>query len=497
MSTSRVDLKFAIKFLFVNILFLIASVIIVSGVMGTSVTASADDDSSAVVAQAPVVQRPATVTGFKAVKTAVHAVKLGWNATNNAEGYIIFKAGETDTTWVEVAQTKNHNTTYTVSGLTAGAKYRFAVKAYVTDDNGNRLTSPSFPTITTTTYLERIGGFKVASTSTNAVKLSWNKAAGANGNIVYQYNGNQKKWQKIANTANVNTYTVKKLSSNKAYVFAVKAYKKVSNKNAVSISYPTVSAKTKKPTVSKPYFVAESKYESSATHPYNKQTNTLVVNWYKVNNAKYYQLFIKGGKFKNWTYYRSVSANYCTVSGLARATNYYFKVRAVNGSELGELSDAQSLKTARINYDAAGWEAMCRIVYHEVGQINNDMWDRPIVYVADCVVNRYVAAKYAGSNNWSAAYSRYSNIQNVIYNSGGFMSSSGLAGDGAVYSRVPTKVKLAVYGATYGLSAYKGIANDYNIYFWCNRSNYQSDSRIAYSFRIPWGYFNIWRTYWG
>jgi hypothetical protein len=77
------------------------------------------------------------------------------------------------------------------------------------------------------------------------------------------------------------------------------------------------------------------------------------------------------------------------------------------------------------------------------------------------------------------------------------MSSAGLARDGAVYSKVPEKVKLAVWGAVYGKTTYKNIKNDYNIYFWCNRSYYSNSSKIAYTFKIPWGYFNVWRTYWG
>ena len=189
--------------------------------------------------------------------------------------------------------------------------------------------------------------------------------------------------------------------------------------------------------------------------------------------------------------------------GCVRSINVYVKPEedaayyVVNGKTTGEFSNTQNLKTARMNFDAAGWEAMCRIVYHEVGQMDSDLWDKPIVYVSDCVVNRYVAAKYGGNNNWSAAYKNYSNIQSIIYNSGGFMSSAGLANDGAVYRRVPTKVKTAVYGAVYDIAAYKNIENDGSVYFWCNRSYYQSDSRIAYTFKIPWGYFNIWTAYWG
>ncbi|MGN0623437.1 MAG: fibronectin type III domain-containing protein, partial [Oscillospiraceae bacterium] len=73
----------------------------------------------------------------------------------------------------------------------------------------------------------------------------------------------------------------------------------------------------------------------------------------------------------------------------------------------------------------------------------------------------------------------------------------GLARDGATYGKVTERVKLAVYGAVYAKTALNGIKNDYGVFFWCNRSYKQNDKRIAYSFKIPWGYFNVWRSYWG
>lgn len=261
----------------------------------------------------------------------------------------------------------------------------------------------------------------------------------------------------------------------------------------------TATAATTAVKLAKPVLTAEKMYESDATHPYNKQTNTLVVRWGKVANATNYVVYIKGGKYKEWTVYKNINGkfNYCTVTGLSRVTNYYFCVRATRGKISGPLSNVQKLKTSRINFDKAGWEAMCRIVYHEVGQINNSMWDKPIVYVSDCVVNRFAAAKYGKNNVWISTYKKYSKIQDVIYKSGGFMSSAGLSRDGANYSNVNSRVKTAVYGAVYGISAYKNIQNDGSVYFWSNTSYKPTSKKVAYSFKIPWGYFNVWRSYWG
>lgn len=262
----------------------------------------------------------------------------------------------------------------------------------------------------------------------------------------------------------------------------------------------TTAAKTtaaKKINLKTPVFVGEAKYDSGATHPYNKQTNQLIVRYKAVKNAEKYQLYIKGGKYKKWTKIKTTKALKVKVKNLKRGTTYKFKVRAVNGSSKSEFSKTQKLSTAVMDYDVYGYQAICRIVFHEVGGMAGEFWDKPIVYVSDCVVNRFVAAKYTKKGVWASYYKRYNTVQDMIYLSGNFMSSGGLAADGAIYSRVPKRVKVAAYGALYNKTALSGIKNDGTVYYWCNRPYYSADSRIAYSFKIPWGYFNVWREYWG
>ncbi|WP_294470791.1 fibronectin type III domain-containing protein [uncultured Ruminococcus sp.] len=250
--------------------------------------------------------------------------------------------------------------------------------------------------------------------------------------------------------------------------------------------------------VAVPTWVNEKTYDSAYTHPFNRQTDTIILHWNKTVGANRYQVYIYGGKYKSWTRYCTTTRNNVTVKNLQRATAFQFRIRAIySDNSYSAFSKVQKICTARMNYDQAGWEAMCRIVYHEVGRINDDMWDRPIVYVADCVANRFVAAKYLNDPLWAPYYRNYYDIQSIIYRSGGFMSDYGLTRDGCDYGYVPQKVKLAVWGATYAQPSYKGIENDYTVFYWCNTGYYQSSYKIAYSFRIPWGYFSIWREFWG
>ena len=245
---------------------------------------------------------------------------------------------------------------------------------------------------------------------------------------------------------------------------------------------------------------AESRFSTGNTHPFGAQTNKIRISWNKVSNATGYQVSIKGGKYKNWTRFSTLSANAsaATFKNLARGTAYQFRVRAVNGSKVGTYSDPQTLSTSRIDFDAAGWKAMCRIVYHEVGKSSDSCWDEPIVHVADCVVNRYEAAKYLNDPLWAPYYKGYNSVQSMIYQSGGFMSDSGLASDGASYGNVTAIVKNAVYGTLYGKANVSGIKHNKNIFYWQNTSYKPTGSKVAYVYPIPWGgYFSIWKEYWG
>ena len=250
--------------------------------------------------------------------------------------------------------------------------------------------------------------------------------------------------------------------------------------------------------LSAPKIVEESRYDSAATHPYNKQTNTIIVDWNNVKNAAKYELYIKGGAYSSYTKYKTVTASKCTVTGLKLSTNYKFKVRAVNGSVKSSFSSVVTIKTARIDFDQRGWEAICKVVTHEVGGMDGNVWDKPIVYASDCIVNAYYRAKYTNHPIWTPYLKRYSSIQDVLYKSGGYISEQALTNRGVTYSKVPEKVKQAVYGSLYCKAYYKGICNNFSIFWWCNTRTKVTSSKVSYCFKLPWGgYGCFWNQYWG
>ena len=290
------------------------------------------------------------------------------------------------------------------------------------------------------------------------------------------------------------TTAATKITTKKAVVTTTAKPAAVTTKAAAKINTAATGS------LAKPAMIGERTYDTDYTHPYNKQTSQIKVHWNAVSGAAKYKVFVKNGQYSSWTNVATTTACEYLVSGLRRDTSYAFAVQAVDASgKTSELSAAVNIKTARMDYSAAGWQAMCRIVYHEVGGAAGSFWDKPIVYVADCVANQYVCAKYTLQGVWPKYYSRYPSVESVIYTSGGFLSDAKLTARGATYARVTERVKKAVWGAVYGVTYYAGIANDYNIFYWSNSATAKSDSRIAYGYKLPWGssYMYIWRQYWG
>lgn len=252
------------------------------------------------------------------------------------------------------------------------------------------------------------------------------------------------------------------------------------------------SAKTAVPTM-----LPEKTYDTDYTHPYKAQTNKITVHWEAVQGAVKYLVYVKGGQYSNWTNVASTTATAYTVSELNRETSYYFAVKSLDeNGKASELSNQVNIRTARMDYSLEGWQAMCRIVYHEVGGAAGALWDKPIVYVADCVTNQFVCAKYTLKGVWPAYYKKYPDVESMIYKSTGFASEKVLTARGATYPKVTERVKMAVWGATYGVTYYNNIANDYNVFFWNSTKKATTNSKIAYSFKTPWNYVNIWRQYW-
>lgn len=146
--------------------------------------------------------------------------------------------------------------------------------------------------------------------TTNVIKASWKKVAGASGYRVYIYKG--KKLVKSVDTTKL-TLTFKKLSKGTEYKIVVKAYKTIDGKKVLSLVSKELLTATK---LSAPTSVKVKAGNKKAT-----------VSWTKVKSANSYTVYYstkKNSGFKKLT----VIKNSADIKKLSSGKTYYFKVAA-------------------------------------------------------------------------------------------------------------------------------------------------------------------------
>lgn len=197
-------------------------------------------DTPTPTAPAPDQDQPESVPNVSGLKadSSQNSIRLSWNRISKAEGYLLYQYK--NSAWKQIQSVKSGKTTsYDVKKLKTAANYRFAVKAYMTQD-GKKITSRSYSAVYAATTPATVA-FK-ASQKNRKVTLKWGKAAGADGYRISYKTGNKGSWQTLKNVKGV-SFTSKKLKSGKTYSFTVKAYKTYKGKTYLG------TGKTKKVTI--------------------------------------------------------------------------------------------------------------------------------------------------------------------------------------------------------------------------------------------------------
>lgn len=263
-----------------------------------------------------------TTSSLKATATAT-TISLSWSKVSGAESYQVrqYKDGK----WKTLTTTKK--TSYKISKLKAGTKYKFSVRAVA-----GKSTYGGSKELSAYTLLATPKSVKVKSTTTTTAKLSWSKVSKASSYEVYAYLGG--KWKKVGTTKKT-SITVKELPSGKKTKLKVRAVSK-SVKSAFSseVSALTLVGKVSSLKISE------------------RKTNSIKMKWKKTTGATSYEIYrYKGGKWKKIG--TTKKTTYTDSKSLKKGTEYKYKVRAVQKvnsktTRYGAYSSVLKAKTTRI-----------------------------------------------------------------------------------------------------------------------------------------------------
>jgi hypothetical protein len=175
---------------------------------------------------------PKQVTSLKAKSKTSTKIKLSWSKVAYSSGYKVYQKVDGKYELIKTIKGSS-NTTYTVTGLSAGLVYNFKVSAYITE-NDKKHTGKKSSALSVATKLSKVENLKLSCPEKNKIKASWSKVdCSADGyQIVFAHDKDFKDVvaTRLVEGKKTTTYTGKNLNTNQKYYIRVRAYRKVGSK---------------------------------------------------------------------------------------------------------------------------------------------------------------------------------------------------------------------------------------------------------------------------
>lgn len=245
-------------------------------------------------------------------------VRLTWSKVTGATHYRVQRY--TSSGWKTIGYPTA--TSYTVSGLTAGTKYRFRVLSCVRGDVWSTPCASVYAKALAATAPQNLKG----TAGNRSAKLTWTKVSGATRYRVQHYTSSG--WKSVAYPT-TNSCTVKGLKNGGKYVYRVLAY---------TGSWSKPSAKVQ---VIPRAGTAPQNLTAAAGSGYAK------LSWSRVSGAVKYR--VQHYSSSGWKTVAYPTSNTCRVTGLKNNGKYVYRVLAyVNGAWSSPSSKVQVIPRAGI-----------------------------------------------------------------------------------------------------------------------------------------------------
>lgn len=187
------------------------------------------------------------VTSVKAVPSSTTSLNLSWNPVKASNGYEIYRSTSKKGNYTLIKTIASGNTKkFTDKKLTCGKAYYYKIRTCITD-NGKTTYGEYSPIIKKQVVPTTITLKSVRSAKKGTEKLTWKKANGITGYIVYRSTSKNGKYKAVATIKKAKTTTfTDKVKGGKTYYYKVKAYKQVGTKKITGDFSNMKSAKAKR-----------------------------------------------------------------------------------------------------------------------------------------------------------------------------------------------------------------------------------------------------------
>ncbi len=264
--------------------------------------------------------KPATPTGLTATAISTSQIKLKWTAVTGATSYQVYRSYGASTSYTRIAIVTAP--AYSNTGLAAGARYNYKVRAVKSGNIGDftaaktAYTKPTIPT-----------GLAAKTISASQIDLSWTAVTGATSYQVYRSTGSSTGYTRIA-IVTAPAYSNRSLAAGTRYNYKVCAVKSgsIGGFTAVKTAY------------TKP--VAPAGLTAAA-----QGTGSIKLTWAAVAGAAKYIVYRSASATGTFAKVGEATTATYTNTGLAANTTYYYKVSAANAGGASALSAAASAKT--------------------------------------------------------------------------------------------------------------------------------------------------------
>ena len=185
---------------------------------------------------------PERVSKLTATQTT-KSITLKWSKVSGASGYRVYQYNSKTKEYKHIASVTK-GTSYKVSNLKPGTKYKFKVRAYTKDDG--TIWGSYSKTFETATKCSKPKITSLSSTTKGKANITWSDVTGESGYQVYYSTKKDGSYKKVSSyKTDILTASKSKLTSKKNYYFKVRAYKKTDSGTVYSSWSDVKSVKIK------------------------------------------------------------------------------------------------------------------------------------------------------------------------------------------------------------------------------------------------------------